>query len=151
MRYLIDTNIMVYLAIDPELLSRDVQAIMMDYDNQMYISAESVRELIIAIRNKNLFSKRWKTAEDMVESIENEYNVTILPITKEQMVTYAKLEFNLNQGHHDPSDHLIISHAITNKMPLISSDTLFPFYRKQGLELIFNDKTEGKGHLRKTK
>ncbi len=34
------------------------------------------------------------------------------------------------------SDHIIISHAITERMTLISSDTKFPFYRNQGLELI---------------
>ena len=40
--------------------------------------------------------------------------------------------------HYDPSDHMIISHAITNRMPLISEDEKFPFYRNQGLELIEN-------------
>ena len=40
------------------------------------------------------------------------------------------------QNHRDPSDHVIISHAITEHMPLLSSDTRFPFYRNQGLELI---------------
>ena len=34
------------------------------------------------------------------------------------------------------SDHIIISHAITERLPLISSDLKFPFYRKQGLDLI---------------
>lgn len=38
--------------------------------------------------------------------------------------------------HRDPSDHIIISHAITERMALMSSDTKFPFYRNQGLELI---------------
>ena len=35
-----------------------------------------------------------------------------------------------------PSDHIIISHAITERLTLISSDTKFPFYRNQGLNLI---------------
>ncbi len=42
--------------------------------------------------------------------------------------------------HRDPSDHIIISHAMTLKMPLISSDTKFGFYAKQGLDLIINKK-----------
>jgi hypothetical protein len=29
---------------------------------------------------------------------------------------------------------------LTEHLPLISSDTRFPFYRKQGLDLIFNKK-----------
>ena len=34
----------------------------------------------------------------------------------------------------------IIAHAITEHLPLISSDTRFSFYRSQGLDLIFNEK-----------
>ena len=40
----------------------------------------------------------------------------------------------------DPSDHVIIAHAITNRMPLVSSDRKFKFYEDQGLELVFNEK-----------
>jgi PIN domain nuclease of toxin-antitoxin system len=36
----------------------------------------------------------------------------------------------------DPSDHIIIAHAITERLTLLSSDEKFPFYRNQGLELI---------------
>ena len=43
-------------------------------------------------------------------------------------------------GHNDPSDHIIISHAITERLPLISSDRRFEFYRKQGLDFVFNKK-----------
>lgn len=56
------------------------------------------------------------------------------------MMTYAQLRINEAQGHKDPSDHVIIAHAITEHLPLISSDTRFEFYRKQGLDLIFNQK-----------
>lgn len=51
------------------------------------MSAESVRELIVAYRNKQLGIKRWKTAEEMVEAIERDYYVEILPIQKEVMQT----------------------------------------------------------------
>ena len=57
MRYLIDTNIFVYLALDIEMLSRDVKAILEEPDTLLYISAESVRELIVGYRNKGLCSK----------------------------------------------------------------------------------------------
>ena len=75
MRYLIDTNIFVYLSTDVECLSKDVAAIIQE-----------------------------------------------------------------PQGHKDPSDHVIIAHAITEHLPLISSDTRFGFYRSQGLDLVFNQK-----------
>jgi PIN domain nuclease of toxin-antitoxin system len=42
----------------------------------------------------------------------------------------------------DPADHIIISQAITNKMPIISSDSQFRHYKKQGLNLVFNKTRE---------
>ena len=140
MRYLIDTNIFVFLSLVPDSLSRDVLALLEDYDSQLYISTESVKELVVGFNNKGLFSKRWKTAEEMVNAIENEYYITILPVRKEHIMTYARMTLNDAQGHKDPSDHVIIAHAITESLPLISSDTRFPFYRSQGLELIVNER-----------
>ena len=137
MRYLIDTNIFVYMATDGELLCNDVAEILQDYENTLYISTESVKELIIAYNNKGLCNKRWKTARDMVNSIENDFNIRISHIKKEHLLTYANLQVN-NDYHKDPSDHLIIAHSITEKMPLISSDQRFPYYTEQGLDLIFN-------------
>ena len=131
MRYLIDTNI-VYMASDPEYLNRDIDAIIQEPETLLYISAESVRELIVAYRNKGLCSKRWKSAEAMIVAIEKEFYVKILPLKKEHMQTYAHMEINEAQGHKDPSDHVIIAHAIT--------DTRFGFYRSQGLDLVFNQK-----------
>lgn len=140
MRYLLDTNIFVYLATDPELLNKDVQTIIQDADNVLCMSMESVKELVVAYRRKGLWAKRWKTPEDIINSVINEYYINVLPLHEEHMRTFARLTINEAQGHFDPSDHLIISHAITERMPLISSDHLFAFYRKQGLDLIFNEK-----------
>lgn len=140
MRYLIDTNIFVFFVADPDRLSRDVRMLLEDYDSQLYISTESVKELVVGFNNKGLFSKRWKTAEEMVNAIENEYYITILPVRKEHIMTYARMTLNDAQGHKDPSDHVIIAHAITEALPLISSDTRFPFYRSQGLGLIVNER-----------
>ena len=140
MRYLIDTNIFVYLATDPELLSLDVQAIIQDPNNSLCMSMESVKELVVAYRRKGLWSKRWRTPEDIIDSIKEEYFIDILPIREEHMRTFAHLTTNEAQGHTDPSDHIIIAHAIPERMPLISSDRLFAFYRKQCLDLIENKK-----------
>lgn len=140
MRYLIDTNIFVYLSTDVDLLSRDVIAILEEPETILCMSAESVKELIVAYRNKGLCAKRWKNIPEMVSAIENEFYINILPLKKEHMVTYAQMDINEQQGHKDPSDHVIIAQAITEHLPLISSDTRFPFYRKQGLDLIENTK-----------
>ena len=140
MRYMIDTNIFVFLVTDLSQLDKDVKGIIQDYSNTLHMSAESVKELIVAYNNKGLLTKKWKTAEEMVSAIEDEYYIKKLPVSKEHMKTYSKLSINSIDAHKDPSDHVIISHAITSKIPLISSDRRFPFYQKQGLDLIFNER-----------
>ena len=140
MRYLLDTNIFIYLVIDPDQLSRDVKAIIDDYDNTFYMSSESVKELIVGFNNGKLVSRFWDTAAKMVKDITNRYFIRILPVGEEHMDTYAHLTLNLAEEHRDPSDHVIIAHAITNRMPLVSSDRKFKFYEDQGLELVFNEK-----------
>ena len=138
MRYLIDTNIFIYWILDFESLSKDVKAILEDYENTFYLSAESVKELIVGFNNGGIVSHAWKTAKEMVDAIREVFFIEILPVGAEQMETYSRLVINHQEKHYDPSDHVIISHAITNGIPLISSDRKFQFYRKQGLELIYN-------------
>ncbi|MBO7436786.1 MAG: PIN domain-containing protein [Bacteroidaceae bacterium] len=140
MRYLLDTNTYIYLSTDRENLDSDVFSILSEPDTLMCISVESVRELIVAYNKKGWGNKKWKTGEDMVRSIEETYFVEILPIQKDVMKTYSRLRVNSALNHKDPSDHVIISHAITLGMPLISSDTRFQYYTRQGLNLIFNEK-----------
>ena len=122
MRLLLDTCIVLYLIQERDRLSRDVSALLSDYDNQLYVSAESVKELIVAYRRKGLGRKIWKTEEDIMAMIKEDLCIEILPIREEHIRTYARLTINENQGHFDPSDHIIIAHAITERMTLISSD-----------------------------
>ena len=140
MRYLLDTCIFIHYAADRDLLSRDVFALLEDYDNSLYISAETVRELVIQFNKGKLVSKIWKSADEMITSIKEDYYIGILPLKEEHMRTYANLRINTAQDHNDPSDHVIIAHAITNHIPLITDDGKFEFYKKQGLELIVNKK-----------
>ena len=139
-RYLLDTNIFVYAVEDRDNLSADVLAILEDYESVFYMSAESIKELIVAFRNKKLLNEKWATPLDMVRSITEDYYITILPVDNEVMKTYASLELNHSEDHKDPSNHIIISHAMTFRMPLISSDHKFLYYKRQGLDLIYNEK-----------
>ena len=75
---------------------------------------------------------------ELIESIEDDYGIRIVQPDMEVMRTMAKLEINEIEEHNDPSDHVIIAQAITMRLPLISSDHKFPFYVKQGLDLIYN-------------
>ena len=128
------------MALDPDSLSNDVLMVLNEPDTLLYISAESVKELVVAYKKKRLGTKTWKTAEEMVKAIEDEFYVQILPLKKEHLETFSRLKTNEAMVYNDPSDHMISAHAITEDMTLVSSDTRFPFYRRQGLKLLYNER-----------
>lgn len=138
MRYLVDTQIFVWYSREKDRLSKDVLNILDDYGNLICVSSETLRELVTLWRHKPYIRSRWKTPLQLVQAVEVECGWQILYLHKEHYEAYAKLEINEAQQHYDPSDHLIIAQAIANRMPLISADTKFGFYRAQGLELIDN-------------
>ena len=55
MRYLIDTNIIVYMISDPDLLDKDVKELIAEPDALLYASAESAKELVVS----SSFRQRW--------------------------------------------------------------------------------------------
>ena len=139
MRYLLDTHIFIWYAKEQSELSPNVAAILDDYENELLMSMESVRELLVAYRMKPLLKRYWHSPTEMIDSIQRMYGIRIIQPDMEVMRTMAKLEINSAESHFDPSDHVIISQAITMKLPLISADHKFPFYAKQGLDLVYND------------
>ncbi len=138
MRLLLDTNIYVYMVSDRKSLTRDVCTYLEDPENLKYLSIVSLQELITAFRTKKLLSKLWKTEAEMISFVLNDPSVEIDNTDINVIRTLAALRINEIQDHKDPFDHIIISQAISHKMVLVSSDTKFPYYRKQGLRLIEN-------------
>lgn len=138
MRLLLDTNIFVFMVNEPESLTRDVMALLEDYDNLIYISTTSIAELITSYRTKGLFKKKWSSEREMVEYIYNGQKWSVDYIDYGTLIALADLRINNAQNHRDPNDHLIIAQAIAHRMTLVSSDAKFPFYRKQGLRLVEN-------------
>ena len=134
-RYLLDTNIVLFTLIFPDELERNVNILLKDYNSLFYVSTLSIQE-IIHLYKRNKIKTNWKRAEDILPSIE--MNFEILPVKKEHLVTYSKL--SLLNGHNDPYDHVIISQAITEKITLVSSDQKFIHYSSQKLDFIFNNR-----------
>ena len=136
-RYLLDTNILVFLVSgEEENIFKDVHNILSDYSNQINTSSIAVAELLQLFRIGKLNVVKYKTATEIIHTIENELLISILPFSKEHIKTLAKL--SIASGHNDPFDHSIISQAITEKLTLVSSDRQFENYTKQKLKFVFN-------------
>jgi len=135
MRYLIDTNVFINI-VEGDYISHDVWEILVDYENIIYVSSESIKEFVHLVQNGKIVPKKEFRSLDIFDLIENTFGLNVKYVSKEHLRTLADLE--LVENHNDPNDRLIISQAITEKMPLISSDTKFPKYVKHGLDLIYN-------------
>ena len=53
-------------------------------------------------------------------------------------IKVREILYELSEGHKDVNDHVIIAQAISDKIPLISSDIEFENYVPQGLNFVFN-------------
>jgi|TergutMp193P3_1026864.scaffolds.fasta_scaffold120025_1 PIN domain nuclease of toxin-antitoxin system len=135
MRYLIDTNIFLFALQERDKLSKDVLDIITDYENKIYISSESIKEIILLLRVGKIQMPMWKVTEDIFSSAED-FGFVVDYIKKEHIIALGKIE--PVQDHKDPFDHVIIAHAIANKITLISSDTKMQGYKNQGLKFIWN-------------
>ncbi len=136
MRCLLDTCLFLDWVTD-EYVSPDIQAIIADYDNTLYLSSESIKECVNLVQQGKV-SLQIDVEKDVFDLIENKLGLTVKYVTKEhlqKMMTLPNVE-----GHTDPSDRLIIAQALSENLTLLSSDQQFPKYKKLhvGLDLIEN-------------
>ncbi|MCL2282705.1 MAG: type II toxin-antitoxin system VapC family toxin [Fibromonadales bacterium] len=135
MRYLIDTNIFLFAIQEKDKLNKEVLSIITDYENKIYISSESLKEIILLLRANKIEVPAWKTTMDIFLSAED-FGFTVDYFKREHILALGKIE--PVPEHKDPFDHAIMAHAIANKITLISSDTQMQNYTNQGLKFLWN-------------
>jgi len=135
MRYLIDTNILIFILIDKHYIDSNVKHLLSEYNNVFYVSSSSIFEALHLFQTGRIAPKQ-KTSDEFLKEIKTVYNLQILHTKTEHFDTFAKLP--AVSGHNDPIDRIIIAQSITEKIPLISSDSKFKHYKE--LDFIYNDK-----------
>ena len=138
MRYYLDTNIIAFFLFDKKLednFDKNVRNLFSDYENMFYVSSIAARELVKLYNDGELKSGKYKSYKDLF-SFMDELGIEIKHFTKKHVTTYADLY--PVENHKDPNDHMIIAQAVSEKIPVISSDQKFKFYENQGLQLVFN-------------
>ncbi|GHT51739.1 hypothetical protein FACS189440_21120 [Bacteroidia bacterium] len=136
MRYYLDTNILIFiLSENQDDLNFKVSDILLDYANIFYTSSIAVTELIFLHRIGKIEIPPYKSEEDLLKKIKMS-GIEIVFFNEYHFSKYAKLD--IIEGHKDIIDHVIIAQAMSDKIPLISSDNEFKNYMPQGLDLVFN-------------
>ncbi len=136
MRYYLDANILVFLLSDKdEDIIHEVSDKLFDYSNVIYASSVAINELILLYKIGKIKLSDCKSAADIIAKIK-QFGIEIVYYNQHHLAKYISL--NLAPGHKDLSDHAIIAQAISDKIPLISSDREFKNYVSQGLNFVFN-------------
>jgi PIN domain nuclease of toxin-antitoxin system len=135
-RYYVDSNIVIYRASDEELLTAKVRDILEDTCNYIYVPSKCVEELIFLQQSGRIEVKPWKSAEDIIGYIKTELRYEIKYVVEGHLQTLARLP--LFPEHKDTTDRIAIAQAITERIPIISSDRQFHDYKRSGLEFIYN-------------
>ncbi len=121
MRFLIDTHVLIWHIEDDEQLTLERSAFIDDPDNEPLVSIASLWE--IAIKQSLGKLKLSSSLNNIVGAIE-ESTTSLLPIDSRHLIRIAELQFH----HKDPFDRLIIAQALTEGIPIITSDSDFAAY-----------------------
>jgi PIN domain nuclease of toxin-antitoxin system len=137
MKYLLDTNIFIFLITENfAQLTNYQKEILSDPANTFVLSEASIYEMAI----KSRLSKLSFALFSFDEAITTERKQLKISLVKPKLVHYnniRKIEPVLkNDGkpHADPFDLLIISQALTENLPVVSTDMYFPKYK--GLRVV---------------
>ena len=122
-------------------ISEDVMALIQDYEVTLLSSSVCFQELTHLIQIGKLrlpYVKDIRKASMQALQTLNDYGITLSPINEKHIKELAILP--LYEDHRDPNDRLIIAQAISDRIPLISSDHKFIRYECYGLEFIYNER-----------
>ena len=125
MKVLFDTQAFLWAVSDDPQLSSTARAIFVDPKNEVIVSVASVWEMIVKAVAGKLPIPR--PANSYIRAQLTKTSVAVLPI----LLHHALHVENLPMHHRDPFDRIILSQALEEKIPIVSSDRKFRLYPVQ--------------------
>ena len=132
MKYLVDTQILLWSFFEPLRLSPHVQNILLNDNNEIYYSPINLWEISIKY-GLNKLKLNGLVPEDFFSEL-----VSSFYICKEINGFYMITNYKLPLYHKDPFDRFLIWEAIQSSMVLISADSTLVQYKVDGLNLVCN-------------
>lgn len=120
-QYLLDTHTLIwFLEGDPQLSSK-AKNIILDIDNQLFVSTASLWEMAIKISIKKL--KLAQPLAQVIQRLATE-SIEILPIDTSSILILEELPFH----HKDPFDRMLIAQTLSQNLCIISVEDIFDDY-----------------------
>ena len=120
MNILLDTQILIWLAENPDKIPDEIRLLIIE--SNILMSAASVWEMAIKISIEKL--KLKGSLEIMIANFRNDYDFEMLDIHLQHIYQTQLLPLH----HKDPFDRLIIAQAIVEDIQIVSSDEIFDAY-----------------------
>jgi PIN domain nuclease of toxin-antitoxin system len=130
MKYLVDTQILLWSFIDPEKLSSTVSQILTDENNIIHYSPINLWEISIKYGLKKMDLKGI-TPQNFYKEVENSFYIC-KEMNNEDIITSYKLPIY----HKDPFDRFLIWEAVRNDFVFMSADSQMELYKKDGLKVV---------------
>jgi PIN domain nuclease of toxin-antitoxin system len=122
MKYLIDTHILLWIISTDSRLSKRVEKIYLNGENDVFISIASLWEISIKLSLKKLTID--SSYKEFVQTHIIGNDIKILNITLSHIFRVNQLPFH----HRDPFDRMIIAQGVEDNIMIISSDPTFDKY-----------------------
>ena len=122
MKYLLDTHAFLWAAGEPDKLSSQVKALLLDRNNQLLLSLASVWEIQIKIQAGKL--KLPSPLPRIIQTQQQINQLELLPIDLSHILALG----NLPDHHRDPFDRMMIAQAQVEDIILISRDSMVRQY-----------------------
>jgi PIN domain nuclease of toxin-antitoxin system len=126
MRILLDTHIFLWFISGDSQLSPQVRDAIRDPDNEVYLSAVSVWEVIVKYQVKYQLGKLPlpEQPETYLPQQRDRHQIASLPLDERSVTQLAQLP----PLHRDPSDRMLICQALQNGLTLATADSAMRAY-----------------------
>ena len=132
MKYLIDTHILIWLAVSPEKVSRKISEIIENPQNDISISTISLWEIAIKLAIKKIDLQGIEIS-DLVQFC-SEQNIKIVQLPVSAVKQYVTIP--VKERHKDPFDRALIALCISDDYVFLSHDGKLDQYTQDGLVFI---------------
>jgi PIN domain nuclease of toxin-antitoxin system len=125
MRLLLDTATFLWVTLGAPQLSANARRLVSDPDNEVYLSAASVWEIVVkhALGRLPLPSP----PHEFIPSQRQQHEIEPLPLDEASVLQLGKLP----DHHHDPFDRMLVCQAIAHGLTLVTPDRLIMQYPVQ--------------------